>query len=191
MKFSAIFFALISFSLFSQVDSTLEFSSQKWGIVEESRCLSFLGGFNSGNQFFSEVGLSFTTMKKYVNFNNSLRSSRSFLYKFSTEFNFQDDFVWGIKGGVSKGINILFLNLGANIISYFHSNKHQIHFRPEAGFEYTWLRLVYGYNFALNNKDSFKVNTHNFTVAIQIPFKYFNRQFILPRNPSDTWRRKE
>ena len=63
------------------------------------------------------------------------------------------------------------MNIGLNIINYTDFRENSFCLRPEIGVGFGVFRIVYGYNFAITNKDFEGINRHNFGLNIMFKLK--------------------
>ncbi len=117
-------------------------------------------GYQLQKNHFFEVGIGIK--------NESLigHHQNTFVYGISNELKLHDDFIWGLKAGAWFGGGAGGINAGLNLINYTDFKNSSIQFRPEIGMGIKWFRVVYGYNFAISNKDFQGINKHNFSLAI-------------------------
>jgi hypothetical protein len=67
-------------------------------------------------------------------------------------------------------------NFGLNIINYTDFRENTLKFRPEVGLGFGNIRMIYGYNFTILNKEFTGINTHNFTLNILFDVKELKKR---------------
>lgn len=115
-------------------------------------------GYSLGKYSYGEVGLSL----------NSSHHLFSFVKFIGTEFRIGQDFIVGPKIGFWFSGGMAF---GLNAIYYTDFDDGAFILRPEIGFGVLGLKLVYGYNWNLTNKDFRGINSHFGGITFSFPFK--------------------
>ncbi|MFA7686722.1 MAG: hypothetical protein WCY25_02530 [Moheibacter sp.] len=115
-------------------------------------------GYSLGKYSYGEVGVSL----------NSSHHLLSFVKFIGTEFRIGQDFIVGPKVGFWFSGGIAF---GLNAIYYTDFDDGALVFRPEIGFGLFGLKLVYGYNWNLTNKDFRGINSHFGGITFSFPVK--------------------
>ncbi|ANQ48589.1 hypothetical protein MY04_1212 [Flammeovirga sp. MY04] len=111
---------------------------------------------------FGEIGLG--VMKNVM----AGHHPATFIYGVSNELKFSNDLIWGLKAGVWLGGG---MNIGLNLVNYTDFKNNSLRFRPEIGAGLWEFRIVYGYNFAITNREFEGINTHNFTLNLMLRVK--------------------
>ncbi|MBR9861466.1 hypothetical protein GYB22_12130 [bacterium] len=93
------------------------------------------------------------------------------IYGISNEIRISKDPIWGLKAGIWLGGGVGAMNIGLNLINYTNFKQNSLRFRPEIGLGFSFVRLVYGYNIAITQKEFQGVNSHNFTLNIMLNLK--------------------
>ncbi|MFA7615225.1 MAG: hypothetical protein WCY16_01420 [Weeksellaceae bacterium] len=122
--------------------------------------LSILTGVNFQNYWYGELGIAVNK------FGQNGHHPFSVAYFISSEMKFDENFILGPKigvwaGGGSTGI----LGIGLNLIYYTDFDESSLRFRPEAGLAFGKVKIFYGYNVALTNKNFEGINKNNFGVT--------------------------
>lgn len=152
-----------------QEKDSLNFESSVLSVAEKNDSLKItsygfdnvLGvvlGYNLGKYSYGEVGVSL----------NSSHHLFSFVKFIGTEFRIGQDFIVGPKVGFWFSGGIAF---GLNAIYYTDFDDGALVFRPEIGFGLFGLKLVYGYNWNLTNKDFKGINSHFGGITFSFPVK--------------------
>lgn len=161
MKTQLIFILMLIFSVksFSQINDSIAVSDsiQTEINVKEQNSFGIITSFYLGKYSYGEVGFSYS---KYV---HGLFGIHHFI---SSEFKLGDKFVMGPKIGVWVGSGMAF---GLNAIYYTDFDDDALIFRPEIGFGIGGLKVIYGYNWNLTNRDFELINSHIFGIAYDIP----------------------
>lgn len=92
---------------------------------------------------------------------------KTWVYAFSNEVSWLNDWVWGPKLSVWVSGGNAGLNLGLNLGSYIElDNWSQLtYIRPEVGMGFDFFRFYYGYNVLLYERDQSEVNSHHIGVS--------------------------
>ena len=152
---------LISLEGISQVKYTLNPKIEHGGVInpfELNQAIAGVIGLQGIGEQYLEVGVAYN---RY-----GISSGYPFWVVINTavEINIQDPQNLGFKLGVSAGSGI---NVGLNLIQYTDFSNGAFVIRPEigTGFLKHFVRLVYGFNSALVNKDFRPRNRHNFALS--------------------------
>ncbi len=118
---------------------------------DQKKKISLLAGYNGANYQFAEIGLALNTYG--VNGHHPM----AWAMFVSDEIEVRENPVMGFKAGawVSGG----FL-LGSSLVYYTDFNEGSLRFRPEIGVGIYQLKVSYGYNFAIVNRDFDRLNKH-------------------------------
>lgn len=165
-----LFLLNLSFSIvFGQKDSLtysekieLEISkvdSIKRGFISADEP-SLLVGYNLGRNSFGEIGFA-----QYSSFHNFIFLVKSVSAEFRIGGN---DFIIGPKVGFWFGGGI---GLGLNAIYYTNFDNGAFVLKPEIGMTAFGVKIFYGYNWNLTNKDFKGINSHQLSAAFVIPFR--------------------
>lgn len=163
-----IFVFLIQFASAQENDS-VHYETSEYPLVEVKDSVKVLSnrfdnalgvvvGYSLGKYSYGEVGLSL----------NSSHHLFSYIRFIGTEFRIGDDFILGPKVGVWMSAGMAF---GLNAIYYTDFDDGALVLRPEIGFGLFGLKLVYGYNWNLTNKDFRGINSHFGGITFSFPFR--------------------
>lgn len=126
--------------------------------VHEKKNFSLLAAYNFGREDYAEIGLSLNSMKR-------VRSNDRYnAFFISTEWRVRNSFVMAPKIGCWVGNG-----LGAGINAMYYTdlkNEGAIRLRPEVGFAYEGMKLVYGYNIPITNSTYSAVSKHMVSLAV-------------------------
>ena len=126
--------------------------------------LALITGYQLQKNHFAEIGVGI------INDGVAGHQPIAVIYGISNEFKLDkhEDLIWGLKMGfwLNGGYS-----MGVNIINYTDFNSSTLRFRPEIGIGVSIFRIVYGYNFAITNKEFMGINTHNFTINLLLKVK--------------------
>jgi hypothetical protein len=125
--------------------------------------LCLTGGVGAGRNGFAEIGLAKRTIGDERHYSIGFTG-------YSVEFKPGNHFIIAPKVGV-WGAAMSPLSIGLNLLFYTDFVKGNLVFRPEAGVALPFLKLVYGYNSALTNKNFAGVNKHNIGVLYILKLK--------------------
>ena len=126
--------------------------------------LTIITGFQSGTYSFAEIGIGY---KRDSFYGHHMATA---ILGISNELKLNKDFVWGLKVGAWSGGGAG-TNVGLNLVNYTDFQNNSIRFRPEVGFGFGYFRMIYGYNFAITNKDFQGINEHLFGINIMLDIK--------------------
>jgi hypothetical protein len=127
--------------------------------------LTIITGYQIQKNHFAEIGIGI--MKDGVVGHHP----STLIYGLSNELKLSSNFIWGLKAGVWMGGGVAGMNRGLNLINYTDFQENSLRFRPEIGMGFGVFRIVYGYNFAITNKDFNRINKHNFGLNIMLKIK--------------------
>lgn len=164
MKLLRIFFLILSFIPkigFGQSES-LNANDSIYLQYYMKKDLTIITGYQIQKNHFAEIGIGI--MKDGVVGHHP----STLIYGLSNEFKLSNDFIWGLKAGIWVGNGY---NFGLNIINYTDFKENALRFRPEIGMGFGVFRIVYGFNFAITNKEFEGVNKHNFGLNIMLKLK--------------------
>lgn len=157
---SVIFF--IATSMFAQ--SVIQEKNVNLRFLEH-KSISIITGFQTGTYSFAEIGIGY---KRDV---ISAPHANTFILGVTNELKLNRDFVWGLKMSAWSGGGVGGTNIGINLINYTDFEKNAIRFRPEFGLGFGYFRMIYGYNFAITNKDFEGINSHLFGINVLLDIK--------------------
>lgn len=117
-----------------------------------------LVGYNLGHSSYGEVGFALNSSFHFMLFGTKFIGS---------EFRIGgSDFIIGPKVGMYFGMG---LGIGLNAIYYTNFEEGSFVFRPEFGTTAFVMKIFYGYNWKLSNRDFKGINSHQLAVAYTIP----------------------
>lgn len=155
------YFLTIFYTAFSQRDST-EFIDMQ---LTEKR-FGLLAGYNFWHFHYMEVGASYSYLSVL---------DRAYPYAWATfvssEIFINKTPIFGFKAGGWISGTAAGLAVGANAIYYTDFDEGSFQLRPEVGFGVGPIKIVYGYNFPITNKDFGRTNSHNISLTFLIPLK--------------------
>ncbi|MFT3678800.1 MAG: hypothetical protein QM791_00920 [Ferruginibacter sp.] len=114
--------------------------------VNVTRSVSLLTGFCAGKYFFADIGIARNLFTQTGHHPFSSTTFISCEIRNSSQMIFAPKigaWVAGGAGGMAMGINLLY---------YMQSGNSSLVFRPEIGFGFENLKMVYGYNARLTNR---------------------------------------
>lgn len=119
---------------------------------------AILFGYNVGHNSYGEFGFALHSTYHHM----------LFVTKFiGSEFRLGgSDFIVGPKLGLYFGMG---LGIGLNAIYFTNFEKGSFVFRPEVGTTILGMKIFYGYNWKLTNRDFKGINAHQLGVAFLIP----------------------
>lgn len=148
-------------SVFGQsvIDSTLNKSVKP---INPDKNISILTGINFWGNFYGELGVGV-----YQN-RQSGHHFAGLAYFVSNEIKIDDKILIGPKAGVWIGGGLAF---GLNLIYYTDFDESSLRFRPEIGIGMGNVKIVYGYNIPLTNKNFNRINKSNIGIAVMFGVK--------------------
>lgn len=161
------FFSFLTFTVCQAQTSDTTQTKPLSGIVIRER-ISILIGYNYRSNHFAEIGIAKDDrcMISYFDFGST--------HYLATEIKLDNKTIIGPKIGTWTYIEPL--GIGANLIYYTDFNESSLRFRPEVGLGFNHLKIVYGYNLPLSNRNFEGINKHNFGFAFLIPVKTFRNK---------------
>jgi hypothetical protein len=133
--------------------------------IEEERQFGLLLSYQLGKFSYGEVGAAFVANSFW---GHHPTSAVAFV---STEFRIGSDFILGPKIGVWFSGGVAPLTIGLNTIYYTDFDDGALVFRPEIGIGLSGLKLVYGYNWNLTNKEFRGINSNFVGLTYILPLK--------------------
>ena len=137
------------------------FSVPAFAQPETDLCIS--GGAGVGKNGFAEIGLSKRTVGDERHYSISFTG-------YSLEFKPGSHFIIAPKAGI-WGAAMSPLCIGLNLLFYTDFVKGSLVFRPEIGFALPFLKVAYGYNSSLTNKNFAGINKHNAGILFHVKLK--------------------
>lgn len=126
--------------------------------VHEKKNFSLLTAYNFGREDYAEFGFALNNIKR-------VRSNDRFnAFFISTEWRVRQSFVMAPKIGCWVGNG-----LGAGINAMYYTdfkNDGAIRLRPEVGFAFEGMKLVYGYNIPITNSTYSAISKHMVSLAV-------------------------
>ena len=129
------------------------------GIRRVEERLSLLIAYNGIEKHFGEIGIARNRLDG-VGYH-----MLGWTYFISTEVMFHNNLVVGPKLGGWVGGGVSAFALGLNAIVYTDFEETSWRLRPELGCGLDFFKIVYGYNYAITNKDFEGINNHNFSLV--------------------------
>jgi hypothetical protein len=154
-----IILTLWSLNLFAQRDS----SAYEFHVVEKD--FSLLLGYNLGSYHFPEIGFALNerTIAGHHPFAKAVYASCEIRAGAGKP-------VIGPKIGAWVGGGAAGMALGLAAVGYTDLSEFALRLRPEIGIGFDLFKVTYGYNIPLGNADFVRVNRHQLSVALLIPF---------------------
>ena len=128
------------------------------------RGYSLLGGLNCFNYSYGENGIA------RHSYGTAGHHPWAWALFVSDEFRLDRRFIMGPKvgGWFSGGASAL--ALGINAIYYTDLKNGTLRLRPEIGFGFEHVKVVYGYNIGITGREFQGINTHNVALAFLVGF---------------------
>lgn len=142
-----------------EIDSTLNKSVKP---INLDKNISILTGINFWGNFYGELGVGV-----YRNRQSGYHFA-GLAYFVSNEIKIDDKILIGPKAGVWIGGG---LAVGLNLVYYTDFDESSLRFRPEIGMGLGNVKIVYGYNIPLTNKNFDRINKSNIGIAVMFGVK--------------------
>lgn len=157
----AFYFLTIFSTALGQQDSTeipeMQLTEKRFGL---------LAGYNFWHYHYVEIGASYSYLSVL---------DRAYPYAWatfvSTEIFINKIPIFGFKAGGWVSGTAAGLAVGANAIYYTDFDDGSFQLRPELGFGVGPIKIVYGYNFPITNRNFGRTNSHNISLAFLVPLK--------------------
>jgi hypothetical protein len=162
---SFLLFICLCLSLTSWASKIVQQQNSSSFHTQQKKQISLITGFQTGVYSFAEIGIGFKNDMIAGHHPNTS------VLGISNELKLNQDFVWGLKMSAWSGGGVGGTNIGLNLINYTDFQNNSIRFRPEFGLGFGYFRMIYGYNFAITNKDFEGINSHLFGINILLDIK--------------------
>ncbi|MDH6309144.1 hypothetical protein M2451_001715 [Dysgonomonas sp. PFB1-18] len=153
---------LLSSFVYTQAQNSDSIPDPQTGLTTHRKAISIIGGYNVWKYHFLEIGLAANEL------NQVGHTPVGFTYYASSEIKIDKDIIIGPKVGFWFGGGLAF---GGSLIYYTDFHNSSLRIRPEIGIGLDRMKVTYGYNIALTNKNFNGINKHNINFAFLIGIK--------------------